>query len=422
MKKIYFIASLFALILFSACEDFNATNFPGYDDLATPANLATYNYELTSADYSTIATLARKSVTDSVTLKRNELKLAKTAADSAAINAEITRLNLRLSTEPYFVNAAFIGTNKYFTPLIKAKDYLPAFLDQKYLFADKNSSVQLIYDYVDGNEIDTIALPATSKYTLTDDDYVMMGVAAGQPGQYKNFSSTMPIMTYLNTYLKLKNPYVVANEVRMVRYKFFISPNTLVQYRVLTFDGKDWKGYKDQYIFTGTKWLFDPTIYIVQTSRDRTSPKDADGLMTDMSNMFVVIVKHVWDNPDLRKYVSSFKNDEYYYGASAYQGNYSFQYSTRQGSPYFDPELIALTTEEAKINLMWERLYESLVIYLKYAYPDARPLTADGLEQFYEITFRVYERYAATTTTNTYRVRMQCTAPGEFTFVRRVKL
>ena len=46
MKKIYFIVSLAVLALFTSCTDFNATNFPGYDDAAKPTNLVTYNYIL----------------------------------------------------------------------------------------------------------------------------------------------------------------------------------------------------------------------------------------------------------------------------------------------------------------------------------------------------------------------------------------
>ena len=66
MKKIYFIVSLALTALLSGCQDYNATNFPGFRDEAIPTNVLSISYELTSTDYTTIATIIKKPVTDSI--------------------------------------------------------------------------------------------------------------------------------------------------------------------------------------------------------------------------------------------------------------------------------------------------------------------------------------------------------------------
>lgn len=422
MKKIYFFACMAAaLTLFTACDDYNERNFPGYDEANNPANLANYTYTLTAADFTTIANSIKKPVNDSISAERAKFKIAKNRADSAVIEDEIKRLQLRLTTDPVYVAATEVANNRYFSAAWPAQTAIPHLLNQKYTLSDPKSSVKVTYDFADGG--DTTAIAATHKYTLTDEDYTAMGTATNQPGQYKNFSAAIPTTFYLNAYLKTKNPYATVNDKRMVRYKYF-NKVAVNQYRIMTYDGKDWKSDKtDQFLLTtGKKWVFDPTIYIVQVVNDRT--KDANGLPGNMSNMYSVIVHNVWNNPDLNKYVSSFKNDEYYYGASAYQGNFSFQYSVREGTPYLDAALKALGTEDEKISFMFNRVNEAIIIYLKYAYPDAKPVTSEGLDQYFAVTFRVYERYMSGTSTNNYQAIFQCTSadPLEFKFIERKKL
>lgn len=422
MKKIYFILSLAVMALLSSCsEDYNENNFPGYKDVATPTNVAMYDYTLTDGDYATIANAIKQPINDSIATFKTALKTA-SKADSITINASITRLNNRLKLETPFISADYISKNKILNSTLRGKDYLPILLNKKYIFADKESIVKVKYDNVDNG--DTLAIPAASRFTLTTNDYIQMGTGTNQPGQYKNMSSSIAsIVSYLNTYLKTKCPYAVTGDVKVVSYVYYDSNKTTKkQYRILTFDGKDWGGTTEQYVFNGKEWVYDPTIFIVQTSNDRTT--DADGLPGNMKNMFSVIVHNVWSNETLKKYVSSYKNDEYYYGASAYQGNFSFQYSVREAKPYSDDKLIAISSEADKINLMFSRLNDAIIIYLKYTYPEAKPVTSDGLNQYYVVTYKVYENYASGNSTNTYQSKFQCTGsnPATFKFIERKKL
>lgn len=422
MKKIYFILSLAATALLSSCsEDFNEHNFSGYKDASNPTNVVTYNYTLTDADYSTIGNSIKQPVTDSISAYKSQLKTA-THADSITLNAAIDRLDKKQKTDSVYIKATYIGDNKILNSKLKGKDYLPILLNKKYTYVDKESIIKITYDNVDNG--DTLSIPATSRFTLAAADYIQMGTGTNQPGQYKNMSSSIAsIMTYLNTYLKTKCPYAVSGDVKSVGYIYYDSNKTTKkQYRILTFDGQNWGGTTEQYVFNGSEWVFDPTVYIVQTSNDKTT--DADKLPGNMKNMFSVIVHSVWSNEALKKYVSSYKNDEYYYGASAYQGNFSFQYSVREAKPYSDAELIALSTESDKIKLMFNRLNDAIIIYLKYTYPNSKPVTSDGLNQYYVVTYKVYEKYPSSSSTNTYQSKFQCTGsnPATFKFIERKKL
>lgn len=269
MKKIYFLVSAALLALFTSCEDFNQKNFPDLDLEAKPTNLVTITYEMTAADFTTIANTIKKPVTDS--LATNNASLTKAKADLAkikadplankadttalkvkidALNTEITRLNGRLSSVPAYVNATKIDQNKFFDETLKAKDYIPVLLAQKFNIVDANSSIKVTYDMV--NQNDTSAVSSTNKLTITDADFLQMGSGTNQPGKTLNFTPAMNIMYYLNLYLKSKSPYAAVNETRMVRYKF--NSSTTVQYRVLTFNGTDWKCANSQFALKKGKW------------------------------------------------------------------------------------------------------------------------------------------------------------------------
>jgi hypothetical protein len=269
MKKIYFLVSAALLAIFTSCEDYNQKNFSDLDLEAKPTNLVTITYEMTAADFTTIANTIKKPVTDS--LATNNASLTKAKADLAkikadplankadttalkikidALNTEITRLNGRLTSVPAYSNATKIDQNKFFDETLKAKDYIPVLLAQKFNIVDANSSIKVTYDMV--NQNDTSAVSTTNKLTVTDADFLQMGSGTNQPGKTLNFTPAMNIMYYLNLYLKSKSPYAAVNETRMVRYKF--NSSTTIQYRVLSFNGTDWKCANSQFALKKGKW------------------------------------------------------------------------------------------------------------------------------------------------------------------------
>ena len=225
MKKVFYILNIAVLILFTSCEGYNERNFPGYDEAAQPTNVVTYRYTLADADYSTISKAA--------------LKLAKTKADSAIAND--------------------IAKNKYFQPTVPASNYVPLLLATKYMFADAKSAAMITYN----NKVayDTTKIASANKYTLLTEDYDAMGTSSGTPGQYDNFSSSIDPGFYIPIWLGLKNPYAKAGDVKLIRYKYYASPNTTLESAVFTFDGTKWKKYGvnpdvAKFVFKEKKWQF----------------------------------------------------------------------------------------------------------------------------------------------------------------------
>ncbi len=238
MKKIYYIVSLAVLALLSACQDYNATNFPGFDQAAIPTNLIMYNYTLVDADYSTIS--------------KEALKVAKTKKDSTIAKA--------------------IATNKFLLDTVPAKTYVPYFLATKFLYNDAKSTVMVTYNK--SIPYDTTKIATTNKYTLLDDDYISMGTATNLPGQYKNFSSAIDPNFYIPIWLKSTNklgitPYIKSGEIRLIRYKFYTGTATVTNYLVFIYDGTNWIKYNPiipqnaKFVFKDGTWQFiDSDIYM----------------------------------------------------------------------------------------------------------------------------------------------------------------
>jgi hypothetical protein len=258
MKKIYYIVSLVILTIFTSC-DYNATNFPGFDQAAIPTNVATYSYALASADYSAIGATFTKIYTDSVSSLKAKLKIVTTKADSATINASIARINLKLSTDSTLVAAAAISSNRIFNNVNQAGKLIPVFLGTKYPYVDANSSAAITYNL----GYDTTKIVVANKYTLLKDDYDAMGTTTNLPGQYDNFSSAIDPNYFIPIYLKKNYPYAVKGDIKLIRYKYYISSSAGTPQigGVFLFDGTNWINYNTTsqsvktFVFRGGKWL-----------------------------------------------------------------------------------------------------------------------------------------------------------------------
>jgi len=233
MKKIYFIVSLVVLAIFTSCQDYNATNFPGSDQAAKPTNVATYTYVLVNADYTTISKAA--------------LAIATNKTDST--------------------NATAIGTNKFFQNTTPPGTFLPLLLNSKYIYADDKSVAMITYNY--SLPYDTMTIVAANKYTLVSPtDYASMGTATGQPGKSNYFSSSVDPNLFIPVWLKLiKYPFSKAGDVKLIRYKYYVSSTvTNIIADVFVFDGNNWAKYNTNnpvtktFVYKGGKWL-DILIY-----------------------------------------------------------------------------------------------------------------------------------------------------------------
>lgn len=398
MKKTFYtlLSGLAFAALLSSCTKFN-DQFDGLDAKTLPTNVAAYTYTLVDADYAAIATAVNKVANDSITLLNNQLKTA-SSADSVAIKEDIARIK----ADPDYVNANYVGANKFFNSTLQAKDYVPYLLNLNYLYADKGSIMNATYNIVDYG--DTLAIPVASKFTLTSDDYFQMGNGVNQPGQYNNMSSVMPVLRYLNSYLKLKCPYAVAGDVKMVSYVYYDSNKvTARQYRILTFDGLNWQSAAEQYNYTGTEWLYDPTVKLTMAKAD-----------------YQLMVDYVLSKPEIAIFAHPYyKNEEYYWGFASRYSNTSFRLSYR--NPYFtgtyvqpatiDPELYALTTTEDKVALMWSRLKGGMEIFAQQRFPGAVP-NVSGIDVFYKLKTLVYYPLGTGGASEYHEYTFQCMAPA----------
>ena len=398
MKKTFYslLSGLAFAVLLSGCTKYN-DQFDGLDAKTIPTNLASYTYTLVDADYAAIATAVNKKANDSITNYNNQLKTA-SSADSVNIKANIARIK----AAPAYVNAVYVGANKFFNSTMQAKDYVPYLLNANYLFADKGSIMNATYNIVDFG--DTLAIPAANKLTLTSDDYFLMGTGTNQPGQYNNMSTLMPVLRYLNGFLKLKCPYAVAGDVKMVSYMYYNSNKvTSRQYRILTFDGLNWQATAEQYNYIGTGWLYDPTVKITMVKAD-----------------YQLMVDYVLATPALAVFAHPYyKNEEYYWGFASRYSNTSFRLSYR--NPYFsgtyvqpvtiDPELNALTTTEAKVALMWDRLKGGMAIFLQQRFPGAVP-NVSGIDVFYKAKTLIYYPTGIGGASELHEYTFQCMAPA----------
>jgi len=393
MKKIYYIVSLAVLALLTACQDYNATNFPGA--ITGPTNVAKYNYTLTDADYTTIANAVKKPVNDSITLLKTQLKTAN-KADSVTLNASIARLNLKLTTDSTYIKASYVASNKFFNSKLKAKDYIPYLLNQNFVYADVNSTFSATYNNVDNG--DTLTIPAASRFTLSDADYISMGSGTNQPGQYKNFSTVMSVMTYLNQYLKIKCSYAQTNDVKVVSYVYYDSNKlTKKQYRILKFDGQNWVSATDQYINNGTQWLYDPTIYVPLVKVSGNNP---------YIMKFIDYVRTT--TPDKFYQKGTYTNEEHYYGFSAY---YAEIICTGDRTTYGDAAIKAAITTDAKNALFKQRVIEAMPLFTQLNFP-LLTSQVSGLQQY--VVFTIISYYSSSKIGNV-TIKMKCTASGTAT-------
>ena len=229
-------------------------------------------------------------------------------------------------------------------------------------------------------------------YILNSDDYDSMGA----PGDYNNFSSSATPEHYLPIFLKQKFPFAYTDDMLTIIYEYYpATPSTLVT--AYYFNGTDWVStyqLTDQFVHNGTQWLFDPTVKYSMVK------EDYDILVQYVRNHEDPAIVAYWDD--------YYGNTEYYYGASAYYGNFDMRLYKRQDN---DPSnlLEGLSDEDAKSNLV-ERLKEGLQIYCELRFPTANPIS-NGLQVYYEIYYTTYEPGDYF-----YRMRFKCTDTGKFEY------
>lgn len=227
-------------------------------------------------------------------------------------------------------------------------------------------------------------------------EYTQMGVANNR------FTSSVLPANYIPSYLKNKFPYALEGDVKVVAYNYYSSGSTSIRADEYRYKSGAWTNYKgivtktDQFVHTGEEWIFDPTVHMTPSSED-----------------FQLLVNYVYTNLS-RSYGSSYGNDEFYYGASAYYKNFDLRLSnkTTYNIPGFDTG-----TDAEKIAKTWSMLEEGISIMLGLKYTSAQS-DINGIPIYYWITFVAYENTLAK---NTYVGIFQWSTEGATPAFVRVK-
>jgi len=161
-----------------------------------------------------------------------------------------------------------ISSYKSFSKYQQGADYLAEFIDSKYPYLDNGSTAQITADFYRGKASYLYNLEELEgSYTLTTEDYGSMG----EPGDHNNFSSSIPTIDYIPTFLKLKYNYAKQGMVLPVIYNFYKGKidgvhTTVIEANEFTFDGENWIQYattivkKDNFSKKDGEWIFVPAI------------------------------------------------------------------------------------------------------------------------------------------------------------------
>lgn len=228
--------------------------------------------------------------------------------------------------------------------------------------------------------------PAEDSFvSLQPADYLEMGLT---------YISTDNAPLYLPNFLKNAFPYALEGNVKTLVYKSSSSNPAYSKAGQYTLMNGQWVlstfvyTNTDQFVHKDDHWAFDPTVYLTPSSAD-----------------FQRLIDYVYKNLS-RTYGSSYGNDEYYYGFSAYYKNIDLRLSNKE--TYKIPGYSELATEAEKIALTWKRLQEGLAIMLQLKYTEA-VIEISGETVYYWVTFDTYENSLAK---KNYTGIFRCTKPG----------
>ena len=194
--------------------------------------------------------------------------------------------------------------------------------------------------------------------------------------------------TVLPVYLKNKYPYAQEEDVMVVTY--YASSESAVAAKELTFDGSEWVmtqkavPFVDQFVKSAGSWVYDPSV-VIELPVGKGQP---------LSTLyFQTATDWVWEHIDQpngmtakgQGYVTSYGNNEYYTGSSAYQGNADWRPSAAK-SQY--AEGYANMSDDEIVALMQKHFIEVMKEVLGILHADVKMVA--GVDVFYTINFGAY--------------------------------
>lgn len=253
---------------------------------------------------------------------------------------------------------------------------------------------------------------AASTVILNPADYTAMGQ------KYGNLSATAKPEDYLPAYLKLKLPYAQADDHVFVVYKYYEAStketnNVCNEY---VYDGAAWSEVKpyvtvtSQFVKQDVAWVYDPSVTI-------TLP-NTKGNVTSQT-FYQACVDWVFQNidkplgsTDIKSgvgYVTSYGNNEYYSGTSAYQCNVDLRAASARSQ--YAKGYEGMTDEEVVAKMKERLVNEVMPGALAILYPDAVPV--EGVQVIYTVNFYTYTGSAE----GPFAAKFEVVGKGEFKFI-----
>ena len=242
------------------------------------------------------------------------------------------------------------------------------------------------------------ALDDENVLVLTPEDYAAMGA----PAKNMNFSSSILADNYLPSYLAKTVAYPVDEDAKVVIYRYY--------------DGKQTSARSDEYIYSSqsARWVVNNHIvtkteqYVLSDAKWNFNPSTVITLKADKSDaeattFYTAIV--AWVRNNQKEFVTTYDNNEYYYGSSFYQNNFDFRVSAWRD--YYKGK-----SEEEIKKIMWDRLPEAFIRALESLYADADMVS--GIDVIYTINFAIYE---GTNPAPTYTIKYKVVGKGKFEYI-----
>lgn len=303
-------------------------------------------------------------------------------------------------------------------------DYLAAFVSTDYEEGSEfvvNGSNKSLSGAASGAE-QKIAVYSyeNSKWSVPDDvvvvnpsDYKSMGTS------YTNFSTSFKPEENLPTFLAINFPYAKATDSKVVVYEYYASGATSFKATEYYYDGVVWAPVDNskeetsgRFLKANGVWFFDPSIVL-------TLPYDKSDVFA--KTFYQAATDWVWENVDVavlgctekgKGYVTSYGNNEYYTGSSAYYNNVDWRpsYARTQYAPYND------MSDDEVLATLKKNLISVYGTVLGILYPTATPV--EGVDVNYSINFTAY--YASNGGSNSgheWTVKYKLVKEGVFEYV-----
>lgn len=252
-----------------------------------------------------------------------------------------------------------------------------------------------------------------SKWTVPANTAVLQPADYTAMGQkYGNLSGNLD-KTLLPIYLNANYPYAAAEDVMTVAYKYYNGSSTSYKASRFVFDGTNWTAgdiITEQFTLNEKGWTFNPSV---------TLTLEAGKGIALSATYYQACVDWVYENIDVPLgstdiksgigYVTTYGNNEYYSGTSAYQNNIDLRASAARAQ--YEKGYEGMTDEQVVETEKHRFCYETFPGALSKLHADADVIP--GMDVLYTFTFSAYYGTETLVYTGVWKV----VGKGKFEFV-----